>query len=253
MEDEVIEEPADIVEEPQTSEVEESNETEQEPEQAATWVKELRKNYRELAKENKDLKSKIAPAADPEIQLGQKPTLEGCQYDESEYDSRLEEWHSKKFELAQVEKRKKEQEQQAAEEWQQTLKGYEKSKTTLKVEDFEESEEVVTDFLSTVQQGIIISGCANSAAVVYEIGKDPAIAKKFADIKDPVKFAFAIAKLESSMSSKSRSAPAPEKRISGNASTSSIIDSTLNRLRSEADKTGDYTKVHEYRMQKRNK
>ena len=77
-------------------------------------------------------------------------------------------------------------------------------------------------------------------------------AKEIAAIKDPVKFAFAIAKLEAQLKvSTKKPAVQPEGRIQGNARPSGTIDSTLERLREEANKTGDYSKVMEYKRKKR--
>jgi len=42
-------------------------------------------------------------------------------------------------------------------------------------------------------------------------------------------------------------ATAPEKVLTGTGSTSGSVDSTLDKLRAEAEKTGDYTKVTAYK------
>jgi hypothetical protein len=87
---------------------------------------------------------------------------------------------------------------------------------------------------------------------VYVLGKDPTKAKEFAAIKDPVKFAIAIGKLETKLKVTNRKAPPPPPTtIRGNASISGTVDSHLERLRAEAERTGDYTKVHQYRQQKK--
>jgi hypothetical protein len=90
---------------------------------------------------------------------------------------------------------------------------------------------------------------------VYALGKNPKKAAELAKRSDPVEFAFAVARLEKDLKvSNRKSAPAPEKIVqnSGRVVSSASVDSTLNRLRAEAERTGDYTKVMEYRRQKRN-
>jgi hypothetical protein len=85
------------------------------------------------------------------------------------------------------------------------------------------------------------------------MGKSPAKAKELAAITDPVKFTFAIAKLEAQLKVTPRKAPpAPEKQIRsiGGVPMSGAVDSTLERLRDEAAKTGDMTKVIAYKRQK---
>jgi hypothetical protein len=68
-----------------------------------------------------------------------------------------------------------------------------------------------------------------------------------------VKFAFAIAKLETQLKVSNRQATtSPERTItSGGGRISGAIDHTLERLREEASRTGNMTKVIQYKTQKR--
>lgn len=230
---------------------------EQSAEPAPEWVKQLRKDHRELKRRNSELEERLKATVAPEqkpVQLGQKPTLEGCDYDAEKFETQLEAWHLQKGE---VEKRARQAEQQAEEEnkaWKSTLDGYSKAKTELKVKDFEDAEDVVKDALSVVQQGIVLQGCSNPALVIYALGKNPKKAKELAAIKDPVKFAFAIADLQKDLKVTTRkTAPAPEKTVRGNASVSGTVDSQLEKLRAEAEKTGNYTKVVAHKKQMREK
>ena len=105
--------------------------------------------------------------------------------------------------------------------------------------------------LNITQQGIVLQGAENPALVVYALGKNPSKAKELSSITDPVKFAFAVSKLESQLKvSNRKSAPPPEKVLSGTG-RASAVDSTLERLRADAEKTGDYTKVTAYKRQKK--
>ena len=95
----------------------------------------------------------------------------------------------------------------------------------------------------------MVQGAKNPALVVYAIGKNPAKAKELAAITDPVKFAFAVANLEAQLKVTPRkSKPEPE-RVPGGASRplSGTVDSHLERLYDEARRTGDYTKVTDYK------
>jgi hypothetical protein len=66
-----------------------------------------------------------------------------------------------------------------------------------------------------------------------------------------VKFAFAVARLEKELKvTNRRAAPAPERIVQGTGRASGTVDSTLERLRAEAEKTGNYTKVLQYKRQK---
>jgi len=222
---------------------------------APEWVRELRKKQRETQKENRELKEKLeslSGAAEKPAELGDKPTLEGCDYDSAEYESQLADWYDKKREHDEAAEATKADEQQQQQAWQKKLDDYGTAKTELKVKDFDDAEGVVLDNLSSTQQGMILQGADNSALVMYAIGKNPQRAKELGSIKDPVKFAFAVAKLETQLKVSGRKkAPQPEGKVSGTGSLAGSVDSTLERLRADAEKSGDYTKVREYKKQKR--
>lgn len=226
---------------------------------APEWVRELRKNYRTVEKENRELREKlnaVTGATQKPVELGKKPTLEECDYDAEQFERELEAWHNRKLEAEQQERKKKDEAEAANRAWQATLEGYGKAKGELKVKDFDDAEDIVKDTLSVTQQGIILQGCKNPALVVYALGKNPKKAKELASITDPVKYAFAVANLENQLKVTNRkAAPPPEKtvRSTGGAAVSGTVDSTLERLRTEAEKTGDYSKVHAYKQQQRNK
>lgn len=234
---------------------EESPPPEEDEKQAPEWVRELRKNHRELARENRELKEKVAATTTTEtkpVTVGAKPKLDDFDYDTEKFEHELAAWYDRKREAdakaAEVEAAQKEQQKA----WQAKLDGYGKAKAELKVKDFEDAEATVFESLNVTQQGIIVQGAENSALVVYALGKNPKKAKELASITDPVKFAFAVAKLETQLKVTNRkAAPPPEKTVSGSAPKSGSVDSTLDRLRAEAEKTGDYTKVTAYKRQQR--
>jgi len=220
---------------------------------APEWVRDLRKNYRELQRENRELKQKTQQAETPQrIEVGKKPTLEDFDYDADEFGQSLEQWFERKRKVDEIELQSKQQVEAQQKEWQNTLTSYETAKASLKVRDYDFAEDVVSETLSQSQQGIILQGTDNPAVVVYALGKNPKKAKELATITDPVKFAFAVAKLEGTLKVTNRKAPPPpEKAVTGTAKMSGTVDSTLERLRNEAEKTGDYTKIHAYKKQKR--
>ena len=132
------------------------------------------------------------------------------------------------------------------------MDGYGKAKAELRVKDYEDAEAVAQEVFSITQQGVLLQGADNPALVVYALGKNPAKAKELASITDPVKFAFAVAKLEKDLKvTNRRQAPAPERIISGTGRSSGAVDSTLERLREDAARTGNMTKVIAYKAQKR--
>lgn len=229
---------------------------EQPPEEkpAPRWVKELRKSQRELARENRELKARLESAASTEtkpVQLGPKPTLDGCEYDSERYEAELASWFERKRDADQAEQRARDAQEAQERDWRAKLEAYGKAKAELKVRDYDEAEDAVQSLFDVTQQGVMLEGADNPALLVYALGKSPSKAKELAAIKSPVKFAFAIAKLEKELkvSTRTKQAPAPEKTVSGTARISGSVDSNLERLREEAARTGDISKVVAYKRQ----
>lgn len=225
-------------------------------EPAPAWVKELRKSHRELQRRNRELESRLSaqqqPAAPQVPVVGKKPTLEDCDYDAEKFETSLADWFERKRKADEVEARAKAAQEAQAKEWKSRLDNYAKAKASLRVSDFEEAEAFVTETFNVTQQGVLVQGSENPELVVYALGKNPAKAKELAAIKDPIKFAFAAAKLEAQLKVTSRKpAAAPEKPVSGTGRVSGAVDSTLERLRVEAEKTGNYSKVIAYKRSKK--
>lgn len=232
------------------------NQEEEELNKAPEWVKELRRTNREQARRIRELeKSQTDRAQSTQVeQLGPKPTMADpdIDYDAAKFEVKLNEWNEKKRKADQRAVDAQAAEQKAQEAWNQQLEKYGKAKTELKVKDFTEAEATALEAMNQVQQGIIVQGAENAALVVYALGKNPAKLKELSAITDPVKFAFAVAKLEKDLKLTTRKTPPPPERVvTGSAPKSGVVDSQLERLREEAARTGDYTKVSAYRRQKR--
>lgn len=229
-------------------------EPEEESKPAPKWVKDLRKERRELKKRIKELESKQQVDEKEAINLPPKPKLEDYDYDADKFERELDSWHSKKVEFDKQEADRKAEQDKQAKEWQDTLGSYQEKKDALKVQDFDEAEEFIQETLNTTQQGVLVQGADNSALVVYALGKNPKKAKELASIKDPVKFAFAVAKLEAQLKTSKRTVSTkPEKTVKGTGKSAGSVDSTLERLREEAGKTGNFSKVAAYKRKLRDK
>jgi hypothetical protein len=226
-------------------------------EQAPEWVRELRKNHRETQKRVRELEAEnkqLKGTGQKPVQLGQKPKLEDYEYDTEKFEQALTAWHEDKRKADAAKAEADKQAEAAEKAWNERLNLYGEKKSELKVKDFEDAESVVLEKFSQTQQGIIVQGADNSALVFYAIGKNPGKASELASITDPVKFAFAVAKLEKELKVTNRKAPPPEKKVaSGTAPKGGAVDSTLERLREDARKTGDFSKVNQYRRDQKKK
>jgi hypothetical protein len=179
-----------------------------------------------------------------ETAASKKPTLQDFDYDTEKYEAALIPWYEE-------DRKRKEESAKAEKDWNSRLEEYQEAKAGFKAEDFDEAEAIALGMLTQTQQGIIVHGATDPTMLMYALGKNEAKAKELAAIKDPVKFAFALAKLEGQLKVSTRKpATQPEGRISGNARPSGTVDSTLERLREEAARTGDLSKVMAYKRSK---
>jgi hypothetical protein len=253
-----INEPVDDQEEPDTEEVVVSIGEEAPPPEEHTpapeWVRELRKTNRELQRQNRELQSKlqVQPTENKPVAIGAKPKLEDHDYDADRYEEALTSWFERKRQADEINAKQEAEVMNQQKAWQAKLDGYGKAKAELRVRDYEDAEAIAQEVFSITQQGVILQGAENPALVVYALGKNPKKAKELAEVTDPVKFAFAVAKLEKELKvTNRRAAPAPERIVSGTGRSSGAVDSTLERLREEAARTGNMTKVIQYKSQKR--
>jgi hypothetical protein len=221
---------------------------------APEWVKELRKTNRELQRQNRELQGRLqaAPPETKPVVIGTKPKLEDHDYDADKYEEALTSWFERKRQAEEVNAKQEAEVMNQQKAWQAKLDGYGKAKAEFRVKDYEDAEAVAQEVFSITQQGVLLQGADNPALVVYALGKNPAKAKELASITDPVKFAFAVAKLEKDLKvTNRRQAPAPERIVTGTGRSSGAVDSTLERLREDAARTGNMTKVIAYKAQKR--
>lgn len=220
---------------------------------APAWVKGLRQRQRELARENAELKARLntGKPADSKPEMPPKPKLADHDYDEEAYEKARDEWDAKKRELDSWEAQQEERAKAAQQAVKAVHENYATSKKALKVPDFQDAEDEVVGVLSEVQQSILMAGATNPGAMVYALGKTPKKLAELASIKDPVKFAVAVGKLETEVKVTKRTStkPAPETTVSSKGSNPGTSKATLERLEAEADRTGDRSKVIAYKRQ----
>jgi len=233
----------------------EEPEPEPEAQKAPEWVKELRKQNREYQKRIRQLERNTqAPATQGETITAppKKPTLADVDYDTGAYEAKLDQWYGAKAEYDRQAAEARRAQDAVKGAWDAKLANYNAAKAELKARDFEDAEAVIMDTLSVSQQGIILDGAEKPELVIYALGKNPKLAAELAAITNPIVFAGRVFRLEASLKVTSRKPSAqPEQLVSGNAPKSGSVDNTLERLRAEAERTGDLTKVMAYKRQQK--
>ena len=209
-------------------------------------VKHLRDELRRVSRERDDLR-KVAPQVKA-IEVGEKPTLAGCDYDEERYETELDQWKGRKAAAEQQAEEAQKAQKQIADAWAEELQGHHQKKAALKFKDVQEAEDVALAALNDVQQAVIVKAAENSAMVIYALGKHPAKLAELSKITDPIKLAVAVSKLEGKMTVTKRGGPPEPERIArGGTPAAGGKDKELERLEKEADRTGNSSKLIAYR------
>lgn len=219
---------------------------------APAWVRDLRRHNRELTKRLKELEAKERQQP-VQTALPPKPTLESCDYDADEFERQLDGWKDAKRNADDAEAAARKQQEQAEQAWQSRLSTYTERKQALPADDVDDAEQSVRELFGDMRWAILVDGADDPAMLVYALGKYPERAKELAKIESLAQFTFKAAKLESELKvTKRKATVAPEKTMTGTAPVGVAgADAALERLRADAERTGDYSKVIAYRKQKR--
>jgi len=240
------------------SDPEESDEIDGKP--APQWVKDLREKARQDTVRIRELETQLkqqAPAKkEPEpIIVGPKPTMETCDYDNERFERELSEWMQRDADAKRQTQEREAAQRKEQEAWAAKQQRLTTTKATLVaqgVKGVDDAFGAAEQVLTPTQRGIIVSGSKNPALVFVALGKTPEKLKELSAIQDPIDFAFAVARVEDQVKTKSAgktNAGTVDRSVRGNSGSSATIDRTLARLRAEAEATGNYTKVAAYKRE----
>lgn len=217
-------------------------------------IRALREENRRQARELAELRRTSAPKP---VELGPKPTMESCEWDEDKFAAETEAWIGRKAKADDEQQQQQQRQQQEQQAWQDDLAKFGRQKTELKVRDFDAAESAFTEGLSQAQQSIVVIAAENSAKLILALGRHPGKLAELAKITNPVKFTAAIVKLEGSLKvTTKRQAPAPDRSVRGSApftTANGKVDKHLEKLERAADASGDRTAVVQYKRDLREK
>ncbi len=231
---------------------------EAEAKKAPEWVRDLRKKTREQDKIIREQQAKIdaLSGATKKPVLGKKPSLsdDGIDFDEDKFEAALTAWHDKKREFEAEEAKKQQEAQKAEQTWNERVTAFNEQREAVKAKlpDYEDAEQDAMSKLSQIQQGIIVANYDNPSHVFYALGKNEAKLAELSSIADPIKYTIALTNMVNKMTVTTRK-PSPESKPAGQQANAGGPDKQLDRLREEAQRTGDYSKVTAYKKQLRNR
>ncbi|MES2902679.1 MAG: hypothetical protein V4696_00695 [Pseudomonadota bacterium] len=207
---------------------------------------------RRMRQELRDAKRQLAEAnkvnVPAKVEIGEKPTLESCGYDGDLFEAELDKWKDRKAtaEQAQSAEQERAREHQAA--WEQDVASFETKKAALGFEDYADAQGSVETSLDLVQQAVIVKAANDPALFIYALGKSDAKLSEMAKIKDPIKMAAAVARMEGAIKvEKRRKGPAIDRPATGTGAMPGGTDKQLEKLEKEADRTGDRSKLIRYK------
>lgn len=214
------------------------------PESESSVIRELRRANRELAKKLHQIERGQQPQR---IEVGEKPTLAACDYDEDRFEAELDSWKQRKAAADRAETEAQERAKAEAEAWQQRAEVYKADKAKLRVPDYADAEGEVFGALSEQHQALILM-TEKPAALVYALSRDPAKLEQLSKL-DLARAAMLVGKLEDKVTvTTKRKLPQPDRPIRGDAPVSSAAaDKELARLEKEAERTGNRTALIAYR------
>lgn len=205
-----------------------------------------------LKRELEALKGSAGGPPDP----GESPTSAECAYDDKEFAKRVLEWNAKKaaHDSWKAEQAQKEEVQRQAS--RAKITNYEVARNDLakRVPGFAEAELAVAKGMSGDRQDLLLEYSENPARTVYLLGRNPERLRELATETDKGRFIMKLAKLEASVKERKKTQPPPPpKSPGGSGAIRGGTDMILERLREEADKTRDYTKVNAYKREQQRK
>lgn len=218
---------------------------------APSWVKELRKSHREKEKKIRELENQLKSFNQENTSNEQvkKPTLEECDYDEEVFAQKMEVWILRCENEKTVQKQREELQKKEIEDFEKKVEKYQNQKKSLNIDDFDDCEWAVENALSNIQQGIIVQSAENPALLVYTLGKNQEKLNFLSSITDPVQFAFEVGKMElKTKQLKLNNSVSVDVPVKTNGAKVNSHSSVLDALRHEAEKTGDYTKVVQFKI-----
>jgi hypothetical protein len=220
-------------------------------------LKDAIRDKADATRERDELRRSIV-ASQPKIEVGDKPTLESCDYDEERFETQLDDWKERKRAFENQEEEAGKQAQVRNQEFQRRATTYRAKLEALPLpaEQKQAAEKTVIDALPELLQSAIVSYADDPAKVVIALAKHPQKLQQLAQEQDPILFIKGIWNLERNLKVVTKKKPPAadaENIVRGSAPLSHTADKELDRLEKEAERTKDRSKVQQYLREKRKK
>jgi hypothetical protein len=212
-------------------------------------VKHLRAEVAKARREAAEAKRGTAPPKP--IEVGEKPTLLGCDYDEEKYEAELDAWKERKAASERQTATSREATEEQAQQWASKITKIAEEKIALGKADTDETFETVKAALSESQLATVIATIdeGGAAKFIYALGKHPDRLAALAAQTDTIRLIKDVTRLEGQLKMvKQRKVIEPDTPERGSARLSKVsTDKRLAKLEAEAERTGDRTELIKYK------
>lgn len=206
-------------------------------------LKAAREAQKAAAAEAREAKARLAEleaAVKPKEPEIKRPSMEDCGFNEDIFAEKMAEYVASQ-EKARAAKREEEARAKAAEEaYQAKLNRYHAERTKVGVDD--DAQARVVAALTPQQQSALMDASGDPAKVVAALARTPKVLAELSEIKEIHKFAYRLAQIEGKIQMTQKSPPPPETKLRGGGAVAGAVSTTpLDKLRDQAEATGDYT------------
>lgn len=224
----------------------EGAEQDEEEAKAPNWVKELRKKNREDQKRIRELEERLAQGSAPQSDdPGKEPELEDFDYDADAFKAAYRDWTAKKVEADKRKEERRKAQEEIEREWSEVIEKHQKEAAKFDKSAMAEAVAELEGVLPQDRRAMIIDMPGDTAALTLALGSRPEKLRQLASIKSQVKFIAALADFQKEIKVQSKKTPPPpERTISGSGKSPGATANNLDKLKAEAEKTGNYEKYH---------
>lgn len=216
-------------------------------------VKHLREEIKRARAEAAEAR-KSAPKPQP-VEVGEKPTIEDCEYDQDVFEKEYEAWKERKeaaeSQAAQQTQTTEEQQKAIAERLEKVVE--QKAALGPKADTAFDNVKAVLGEERAVAIMQIADTPEAAAKLLFALGNNPDRLTALADETDPVRFVKAVARLEGQVKTvKRRKVIDPDVPERGSAAVSAApggIQKRLAKLKAKAEETGEYSEYLELKRQ----
>jgi len=212
---------------------------------------------RRLRQEAADAKREAAAlrkTTRPKIEVGEEPTLEGCDYNEDHFKAQWRKWNEDRQRAAAVEHEQAEIASAQQRKFERVRSQVIQKVASYGVDDVDAAEKRIVEALGPEISSLAMMAIPGADKLFAALAKSPRHLSEIASHTDQTDRLRMLIELKDKIVIKNgKKPPAPEADtiLRSTTSVAAKVDATEQRLEKEAERTNDYTKLFEYRRGKR--